>query len=456
MSILHNIFFFIVAIGVLVTFHEFGHYWVARKSGVKVLRFSVGFGRALFKWTRTTKEGDEIEFVLAAIPLGGYVKMLDEREGNVAESERGRAFNNQNVAKRIAIVAAGPIFNFILAIVFYWVVFLLGATVDRPLIGKLETASVAQLSGFENKDEVLQVAGKSIESWNGFRLAILDKGLDGGDVPIRVLTQAGFETDRTLSLGDVHLLEDEGDVIANLGFRQWWPDLQAEIGGVVADSPAQKAGIKKGDVIVRVDGQKIALWKDLVKLIQKKPEQLMNFEIEREGQLIEIGVVPSVRLVNEESQGFIGAYQNIPKGVREQLVKRIEYGPFESLGNAVVKTWDMSKLTLRVLWKMVTGEAALANISGPITIATYAGVTATIGLVSYLSFLAVISVSLGVLNLLPVPMLDGGHLFYYLIEIIKGSPVSQAFELRGQQVGMLLLALLMSVAIFNDIQRLIQ
>jgi len=456
MSILHNIFFFIVAIGVLVTFHEFGHYWVARKAGVKVIRFSVGFGRALFKWTRTTKEGDEIEFVLAAIPLGGYVKMLDEREGNVTESERGRAFNNQNVAKRIAIVAAGPIFNFILAIVFYWIVFLLGTTVDRPLIGKLETASVAQLSGFENKDEVLQVAGKSIESWNGFRLAILDKGLDGGDVPVRVLTQAGFETDRTLSLGDVHLLEDEGDVIANLGFRQWWPDLQAEIGGVVVDSPAQKAGIKKGDVIVRADGQKIALWKDLVKLIQKKPEQLMHFEIEREGQLIEIGVVPGVRLVKEESQGFIGAYQNIPQGVREQLVKRIEYGPFESFGHAVVKTWDMSILTLRVLWKMVTGEAALANISGPITIATYAGVTATIGLVSYLSFLAVISVSLGVLNLLPVPMLDGGHLFYYLIEIIKGSPVSQTFELRGQQLGMFLLALLMSVAIFNDIQRLIQ
>ncbi len=456
MSVLHNIFFFIIAIGVLVTFHEFGHYWVARKSGVKVLRFSIGFGRALISWTRTTKEGDEIEFVIAAIPLGGYVRMLDEREGDVDEADKPRAFNNQSVLTRIAIVAAGPVFNFILAVVFYWAVFLLGSTVDRPLVGELDTGSVAADAGFEVRDEVLSVSGQPVKSWNDFRLAILDEGLDGGNLTVRVLTQSGFEIDRTLRLGDIHLLAEEGDVIGRLGFHQWWPQLRAEIGGVVADSPAQKGGLREGDVVVRVDGIPVPLWTDLVEQIQQKPEQVMAFEVERNGELVNLSVTPGTRIVKDSSQGFVGAYQHIPDSVRNDLVRRVEYGPVEALVKAGEKTWDMSVLTLRVLWKMVSGEAALANISGPITIASYAGVTAAIGLVSYLSFLAVISVSLGVLNLLPVPMLDGGHLFYYLIEIIKGSPVSQSFELRGQQVGMLILALLMSVAIFNDIQRLIQ
>ncbi len=456
MSVLHNIFFFILAIGVLVTFHEFGHYWVARKAGVKVLRFSIGFGKPLLTWKRTSAEGDEIEYVIAAIPLGGYVKMVDEREGEVSEDERKRAFNTQPVSKRIAIVFAGPAFNFILAIVFYWVVFMLGTSVDRPLVGKLDAGSIAEQAGFENKDEVLQVAGSDIDSWNGFRLAILDKGLDGGDVPVRVMTRDGIEVERIVPLGKLHLLEEEGDVIANLGFHQWWPDLKAEIGGVVKDSPAEKAGLKTGDIVVRADNVDVSRWADLVAMIQQKPEQAMTFDVERDGVLMTLNITPGVRKVEEQAQGFIGAYQHIPESLRDELVRHVQYGPLESVSKALVKTWDMSVLTLRVLWKMVTGEAALANISGPITIATYAGVTASIGLASFLSFLAVISVSLGVLNLLPVPMLDGGHLLYYLIEIVKGSPVSQAFEMRGQQIGIVVLALLMSIAIFNDIQRLMQ
>lgn len=468
MSVLHNIFFFIVAIGVLVTFHEYGHYWVARKAGVKVLRFSVGFGKPLISWRRKTAEGDDIEYVIAAIPLGGYVKMLDEREGSVDEADRARAFNNQSIAKRFAIVFAGPAFNFILAIALYWIVFMMGTTVDRPFVGETKAESVAEQAGFQVKDEVLMVGDTPIRSWNEFRLEILDQGLDGGNLPIQVRDADGIEHTRTLPLGDMRLLENEGDIFEHIGFAQWWPEMPAVIGGVVEEGAAANAGLQKGDVILQVDGQPIDRWLSLVHIIREKPNTAMQFRIERDAEQLDLTVIPQSRKVqsddksgNKDSeqvseQGFIGAYQHIPEDIRQMLTSRIEYTPLQAVDRAIIKTWDMSTLTLRVLWKMISGEAALSNISGPITIATYAGVTASIGLVSFFSFLAVISVSLGVLNLLPIPMLDGGHLFYYLIEMVKGSPVSEAFEIRGQQVGIVILALLMSVAIFNDIQRLVQ
>lgn len=455
MDILHNIFFFIVAIGVLVTFHEYGHYWVARKLGVKVLRFSVGFGRPLLTWRRKN-DADKVEYAIAAIPLGGYVKMLDEREGNVPDEELPRAFNRQPVLTRSLIVFAGPAFNFILAIFLYWLVFVVGTTAQRPLLGEPVAESVAAVAGFTDRDEVLQVDETQVSSWNNFRIALIDHGLDGGQVNIRIRDADGFEISRSLQLGDTRVLGDETDIVQKLGFRMWQPELPAQIGGVVEDGAASKAGLVEGDIIRSINNEAMQQWSNIVEVVRENPNRQLNFTIERNEELLNIDVKPASREIGGEQVGYIGAYQNIPEEVRAQLVIKLKYGIVESIPKAVIKTWDMSLLTLRVLWKMVTGEASLNNISGPITIAQYAGITATIGFTTFVGFLAIISVSLGVLNLLPIPMLDGGHLFYYLIESIKGGPVSETFEARGQQIGIMILALLMMIALFNDFQRLLQ
>ncbi|MGD2053925.1 MAG: RIP metalloprotease RseP [Gammaproteobacteria bacterium] len=457
MSILHNIFFFIVAIGVLVTFHEYGHYWVARKLGVKVLRFSVGFGRPLITWKRRN-DSDNVEYAIAAIPLGGYVKMLDEREGNVADEELHRAFNRQPVSKRALIVFAGPAFNFILAVFLYWLVFIVGTTAQRPLVGEPLADTVAAEAGFADKDEIVEVGDSEITSWNAFRIALIDEGLDGGQLDIRVRDANGSEVNRSLQLGDTRVLKDETDIVTRLGFSMWQPELAPEIGGVLENSAASQAGLSEGDVISSINGDPVNEWREIVELVRKSPNRTMRFTVERDGRLLDIDVVPASRKQRgeEEEVGYIGAYQNIPDEVRNEMIVELKYGIFEAIPMAVAKTWNMSILTLRVLWKMVTGEASLNNISGPITIAQYAGVTATIGFTTFIGFLAIISVSLGVLNLLPIPMLDGGHLFYYLIETIKGGPVSETFEARGQQIGVMILALLMMIALFNDIQRLLQ
>jgi regulator of sigma E protease len=455
MNVLHNLFYFVLALGVLITFHEFGHYWVARKLGVKVLRFSIGFGKPLFRWTRD-HNGDVIEYVIAALPLGGYVKMADEREGEVAEKDRPRAFNNQSVWKRIAIVIAGPGFNFLLAVLFYWLVFVVGTSAERALIGAPEAGSIAAQAGFANQDEIVAVDDSAVDSWNGFRIALIDSGLEGGRLPVTVRDGNGIETTRYLELGDTRVLEDDQDIVNKLGFHHWWPDLPPEIGGVLEGGAADAAGLMAGDRVLSVDNKPVHLWKDIVDIVRHNPERALLFHIERDGREIALTAIPRMKEIDGDMTGYIGAYQHIPEELRQTLEVKIQYGVFESMPKAIEKTWDMSLLTLRVLWKMITGEAALTNISGPITIAQYAGVTATIGFTTFIGFLAIISVSLGVLNLLPVPMLDGGHLFYYVIEVIKGSPVSEAVEMRGQQIGIVILACLMMLALFNDFQRLLQ
>jgi len=455
-GLLHNIVFFVIAIGVLVTFHEFGHYLTARLLNVKVLRFSVGFGRPLLMWTRRKGE-DVIEYAIAAIPLGGYVKMLDEREASadIDEKDLPRAFNRQPVFKRILIVAAGPLFNFILAIVLYWIVFMGGVEGTRPLIGAPEINSPAAQAGFENEDEILAVAGTRVQTWQAFRLALIDYGIDGGDLPVKVKTADDLLTTRVLPIGNLHILEDKADVLDQLGFHSWRPQLPPVIGGLTEDGAAKRDGLHKGDRVLAVAGRNIDNWDQLVDIIEASPKQPLDFQVLRDDARLTVTITPGMRLKDNKESGFIGAYQHVPEQLLDKIRTRVDYNAMQAAGKAVEKTWNMSLLTLRVLGKMLLGEAALENISGPITIATYAGMTASIGLTTYLGFLAIISVSLGVLNLLPVPMLDGGHLFYYVIEMIKGSPVSERFEELGQQVGLTLLILLMGLAIFNDIQRLI-
>lgn len=453
-GLFHNLVFFIIAIGVLVAFHEFGHYWVARKLKVKVLRFSIGFGKPLLTWRRTRGE-DEIEFMIASIPLGGYVKMLDEREGPVEEELKHRAFNNQPVLTRIAIVAAGPVFNFILAILLYSVFFLNGEEGLRPLIHQPAEDTPAWVAGFEAEDEVLSVEDTPVATWQDFRIALIEHGMDGGDVTVRVRTAAFAETDRTMSLGQLEILNQKDDVTQVLGLEPWNPDIPAVLGGTQDNSAAQAAGFQKGDIVTEIGGRQISNWQQLVETVQSNPGNSLLFVVLRDGDEKQITLVPEKKKVGEKLVGFMGAYPQVPAELNEKRYVLIEYGPVEALGRATSETWAFSILMLKVLGKMIVGQAALDNISGPITIAQYAGITASIGLLTYIKFLAMISVSLGVLNLLPVPMLDGGHLMYYLIEIVKGSPVSQKFEEIGQQIGLVLLFMLMSLAIYNDIQRLI-
>ena len=451
-SLTYSVVFFVIAIGVLVTFHEFGHYWVARKLNVKVLRFSVGFGKPLWTWRRRIGN-DEIEYVIAAIPLGGYVKMLDERETPVDSQDLHRAFNKQPLLHRAAIVAAGPVFNFILAIVLYWIVFLNGEEGTRPVISPTEN-SIAMDAGFANEDEIISVGGVPVITWQAFRLELIDQGIDGGTLKIDVKTSKNEFITRELVIGDRHLLAAQDDVTDQLGFMLWQPVLPAVVGGTTDNGAASRAGLQKDDKIIAINREPITVWSDAVNIIQLHPNQLLVFTIERQGRELLLNVTPDLRKQNEKSIGYIGAYQNIPDELIARLRTHVDYNVLEAGYEAIEKTWSMSQLTLRVLGKMLLGEAALENISGPITIATYAGISASISIISYLGFLAVISVSLGVLNLLPIPMLDGGHLFYYLIELVKGSPVSEKFEEMAQQIGLAILLMLMALAMYNDIQRL--
>jgi regulator of sigma E protease len=453
MGILQDILGFVIAIGVLVAFHEFGHYWVARRLGVKVLRYSIGFGKPLLSWRGGR---DQTEYVVAAIPLGGYVKMLDEREGEVAPEELHRAFNRKPVGVRAAIVAAGPIFNFLFAIVAYWLIFVGGSQEMRPVVGEVLPATPAAAAGLQRGDELVAVAGTEVRGWDQALLTLLDQGVSRSSIDVTVQTAGGQTLRRTLDLSGVQMLGDEQDFLKVLGVRPWMPHLPAVVGSVMQESPAAAAGLEPGDRVVAVDGKRVDDWRSLVEYVAARPGEDVRLSVDGVNPR-EVSVTLASRQNGEQSVGMLGVTPQVPEdaaALYQDMLREVQYGPWQALERAAVSTWTASSLTLKVMWRMIVGEASIKNLSGPLHIAQFAGDSVEMGLTAFLKFLAIVSVSLAVLNLLPVPVLDGGHLLYYAVEVVRGRPLSERAQGVGQQIGIALLFMLMAVAFYNDIARL--
>ncbi|MCF5042424.1 sigma E protease regulator RseP [Pseudomonas sp. PA-7-1E] len=450
MSALYMIVGTLVALGVLVTFHEFGHFWVARRCGVKVLRFSVGFGMPLLRW----HDRRGTEFVIAAIPLGGYVKMLDEREGEVPADQLDQSFNRKTVRQRIAIVAAGPIANFLLAMVFFWVLAMLGSQQVRPVIGAVEADSIAAKAGLTAGQEIVSIDGEPTTGWGAVNLQLVRRLGESGTVNVVVRDQgSSAETPRALALDHWLKGADEPDPIKSLGIRPWRPALPPVLAELDPKGPAQAAGLKTGDRLLALDGQALDDWQQVVDLVRVRPDTKIVLKVEREGAQIDVPVTLAVRGEAKAAGGYLGAGV---KGVEwpPSMVREVSYGPLAAIAEGAKRTWTMSVLTLESLKKMLFGELSVKNLSGPITIAKVAGASAQSGVADFLNFLAYLSISLGVLNLLPIPVLDGGHLLFYLVEWVRGRPLSDRVQGWGIQIGISLVVGVMLLALVNDLGRL--
>ena len=453
LQILYSVLGFILAIGVLVVVHEFGHFWVARLLGVKVLRFSVGFGRPL--WSRRGGK-DNTEYVLSVLPFGGYVKMLDENEGEVKAEELPRAFNRQRLWKRAAIVLAGPGFNFLFAILAYWLIFMAGVDGIKPVVGKVAENSIAERSGFQVGDEWLRVDGKDVQSWDQHRLYIYQRALDRAEVTVEVRDAGGYLQTRRLDLSGLAASQvDAGLIEQGIGLYGYVPQLPPVLGSVKAGGPAAEAGLQVGDRIVAIGNKRVTDWQEVVKEIAQRPQQALHLSVMRKDERHEITVTPRAVTANGKTEGKIDAGVQLPE-IPEEWRVTVKSDPLTALWRGVENTWAMSVLTLKMLYKMLLLEVSTDNISGPITIAQYAGYSVQVGLERFVMFLAVVSISLGVLNLLPIPILDGGHLLFYVVEAVKGSPPSERALGIGQRFGMTVLFGLMMLAFYNDFVRILQ
>jgi regulator of sigma E protease len=451
-SLLNTVAAFAFALGSLIIAHEFGHYLAARLCNVKVLRFSVGFGRVV----ASRRLGrDRTEWALSAFPLGGYVKMLDEREGDVAVDELSRAFNRQSVYRRFVIVAAGPIANFILAILLYWLVFMHGVPGIRPVIGAVVPESPAALAQFAIGETIVKIDGNEISTWQDARWSLLKYAVERRSVALEVQNDHDEIRTRQLDLSGIKPADLDSDFLRAVGFSRLQPPLPPVIGRIIAGGAGERSGLRADDHILAIDGKAVARWDEVVGAISANPERSLKLDVKRGAEQLQVTVTPDAVIEKGGRVGRIGAAPRMDRAAMQKYVIETSYSPGRSFIMAVERTWDTSVFSLQMLGKMAVGDVSLKNLSGPITIADYAGQSAQIGWISYLVFLALISISLGVLNLLPIPLLDGGHLMYYMLEIVKGSPVSDKSTEIAQRFGMGLLLLLMACALYNDITRLI-
>ncbi len=450
MGALYMIIGTLVALGVLVTFHEFGHFWVARRCGVKVLRFSVGFGSPLVRW----HDRHGTEFVIAAIPLGGYVKMLDEREGDVPPALLDSAFNRKTVRQRFAIVSAGPLANFLLALVFFWLLAMLGSQQVRPVVGAVESGSLAAQAGMAVDQEIVAVNGKPVSGWGEVNLQLVRRLGESGQLDVTV-REVGSSAERHLQIPLQNWLKgvEEPDPITALGIRPWRPQIAPVIAQLDPEGPAQAAGIQLGDRLISLNRQPLDDWQQVIDAVKVLPGATAVLEVERDGQRINVPLTLAARGEGDARRGYLGAGVEGGEWPAEML-REVRFGPLDAVVEGVKRTWTMSLLTLDSLKKMLFGELSVKNLSGPITIAKVAGASAQSGLGDFLNFLAYLSISLGVLNLLPIPVLDGGHLLFYLVEWVRGRPLSERVQGWGVQIGISLVVGVMLLALVNDLGRL--
>jgi len=448
--VIQSVLSIVIALGVLITFHEFGHYIVARACGVKVLRFSVGFGKPIFKWVNKR----DTEFTLALIPLGGYVRMLDEREGNVPSALKGEAFNNKGVWQRIAIVAAGPLANFLLAIILYSIVALQGIQTVSPVVGGIESDSIISHSSLQVGDELTHINGEDVASWQQVNLALANLIGQSGTYQFSYLPfGGGSEMSSDFKLQSWLSDSEPAGLISELGLEPKRPKMPAVIEKVLDGGAAESAGIKAGDEIVSINDNVIDDWQGFVSIVQNSPKQALSVSLVRDNQTLSVTLRPNERLVAGVATGYVGLMVK-PVVLDSTWYKVTEYGVFESLEYGVARSAQMINLTLSSIYKMIKGLISIDNLSGPITIAKVASASAESGLQSFIQFMAYLSISLGVLNLLPIPVLDGGHLLFYFVEVVRRKPVSEKIQYLAYRVGASLLFALMLVAIFNDIARL--
>lgn len=445
---MHSAFYFILALAILVVVHEFGHFWVARCCGVKVLKFSVGFGRAL--WQKTGKDGTE--YVVAMIPLGGYVKMLDEREGPVDDAELDYSFNRQPLRSRVAIVGAGPIANLLFAIAAYWLIFVIGVPGIKPIIDNIEPATPAYYARLVVGDEIQAINNTPTPTWKSVYKEFAVISEHGGTANLTIVS-GNIQQERQITVPQIKREEKpQQSLFELLGIAPVQINLLPILDSVIAGGAADKAGLKKGDLLLSHNGRTVDGWSGWVELIKSSPEKSLNITIERNKQQLDLVLTPTK---NDDNSGIIGARVNasatiIPKELQAEL----RYGPVLALYYACKETWLFTSATLKSLGGMLVGTVSTKNLGGPISIAEYAGSSAEQGVITFIGFLAMISISLGILNLLPIPVLDGGHLMLYLIEALKGSPLSESMQQSAQKFGVILLLTLMLLAFFNDLTRL--